>query len=94
MGTELANGVGASIDVGVRHAEGFWFYEIKTYQSPRACIREAFGQLVEYSFWPGAQEATRLTVVGESPLDQDGEAYMNRLRTEFSLPIHYEQLGL
>ena len=42
---------GNSIDLVVRRPDGYWFYELKTYQSPRACIREAIGQLLEYSFW-------------------------------------------
>jgi hypothetical protein len=92
VGTELASGVGTSVDLVVRLPEGYWYYEIKTAHSPRACIREALGQLLEYAFWPGAQEASRLTVVGESSLDQDGEEYLRQLRTRFSLPIHYEQI--
>lgn len=92
VGTEIASGSGTSVDVVVCRSKGYWFYEIKTYQSPRACIRESLGQLLEYSFWPGAQEASRLIVVGESPLDPDGEDYLRQLTSRFSLPIHYEQL--
>ena len=92
VGTELASGAGTSVDVVVRRADGYWFYEIKTAHSPRACIREALGQLLEYAFWPGAQEALRLIVVGESSLDQEGADYLQRLRTKFSLPVHYEQI--
>ncbi|GAG10664.1 unnamed protein product, partial [marine sediment metagenome] len=92
VGTELASGAGTSVDVVVRRPDGYWFYEIKTAHSPRACIREALGQLLEYAFWPGGQEASRLTVVGESPLDQDGEEYLQQLGNRFSLPIYYEQI--
>ena len=92
VGTELASGVGTSVDVVVRRSEGYWYYEIKTAHSPRACIREALGQLLEYAFWPGAQAASRLTVVGESPIDHDGEEYLRQLRTKFSLPVYYEQI--
>lgn len=76
----------------VRHPDGFWFYEIKTAQSPRACIREAIGQLLEYSLWPGSQKAVRMIVAGESELDADGAAYLESLREQFDLPIHYEQI--
>jgi len=62
------------------------------YQSPRACIREAIGQLLEYAFWPGAQEAIHLTVAGESPLDPDGDDYLRQLRDRFGLPIDYQQI--
>jgi len=94
VGTEIASGVGTSVDLVVKLPDGFWFYEIKTAHSPRACIREAIGQLLEYAFWPGAQPAVKLVVVGESPLDPDGKKYLDELRNRFSLPIYYEQITL
>jgi hypothetical protein len=94
VGIELASGVGTSVDLVVRRPDGYWFYEIKTAHSPRACIREALGQLLEYAFWPGAQEASRLVVVGESVLDQAGGGYLRLLRSRFSLPIDYEQINV
>ena len=92
VGTELPSGVGTSVDVVVRRTDGYWFYEIKTGVSPRACLREAVGQLLEYAFWPGAQEATRLIVVGETAMDKDAEEYLRRLKERFVLPIEYEQV--
>ena len=94
VGTELSSGVGTRIDVVVRHSGLFWFYEIKTAHSPRACIREAIGQLLEYSYWSNAQEATKLIIVGETPLDTEGEEYLNLLRKRFSIPIEYESIVL
>jgi hypothetical protein len=72
----------------------YWFYEIKTAQSPRACLREAIGQLLEYAFWHGGQRATRLIVVGETAIDSDGLEYLDRLRMQFSLPIEYEHISV
>jgi hypothetical protein len=92
VGTELPSGVGTSVDVVVRRNDGYWFYEIKTARSPRACLREALGQLLEYAFWPGAQEATRLIVVGDGALAGDAEEYLKRLKERFALPIEYEQI--
>lgn len=89
---EWPTGNGTRIDMAVKHAGTFWFYEVKTYHSPRACIREALGQLLEYSFWPKGKKAERLIVVGESALDQEGSDYLDFLRTTFSLPIFYEQV--
>jgi hypothetical protein len=94
VGTENASGVGTRVDVIVRHANEYWFYEIKTAQSPRACLREALGQLLEYAFWPGGQTATRLIVVGETAIDADGSEYLRRLRQQFSLPIEYEHISM
>ena len=59
----------------------------------RGCLREAIGQLLEYAFWPGAQEAKRLIVVGETAIDRDAAKYLCRLKERFSLPIEYEQLA-
>jgi hypothetical protein len=92
VGTELPSGVRTSVDIVVRQNGEYWFYEIKTTSSPRACLREALGQILEYAFWPGGQEATRLIVAGESVIDEDGVEYLRRLRTRFSLPIEYQQI--
>lgn len=92
VGDEIPSGIGTSIDVVVRQNADFWFYEIKTARSPRACIRQALGQLLEYTFWPGSQEATRLIIVGETALDESGEEYLRKLRERFSLPVEYEQI--
>lgn len=94
VGTELSSLLGTSVDVVVRQPDGFWFYEIKTALSARACLREAIGQLLEYSFWPGAQEALRLIVVGEPKLDEEAEAYLVTLRGQFGLPLEYRQILL
>jgi hypothetical protein len=91
---ENPSGVGTRVDVLVRRAEEYWFYEIKTARSPRACLREAIGQLLEYAFWPGAPNVTRLVVVGETAIDESGAEYLRRLRERFALPLEYEQVSL
>jgi len=90
--TEQPSGVGTLIDIVVKLRSKYWFYEIKTALTPRACLREAIGQLLEYGFWPGAQEPARFIVFGESPIDKDGQEYLRRLRKRFSLPIEYEPI--
>jgi hypothetical protein len=92
VGTEQPTKNGARVDVVLRRGHEYWFYEIKTALSARACIREALAQLLEYAYWPGAQEASRLIVIGEPPLDQEAEMYLERLRSRFVLPIDYQQL--
>jgi hypothetical protein len=92
VGTEVPSGAGTSIDLVVRQQDGFLFYEIKTSGSPRACLREALGQLLEYAFWPGCQDAIRLIVVGETALDEEAARYLRILRERFSLPLEYEQI--
>ena len=91
---ELDCGIGKFVDVAVRNGGEYVYYEIKTGLSAQSCIREAFGQLMEYSFWPGAQEASELVVVGEPPLDDAALDYLGRLRKRFSLPLIYRQFEL
>jgi len=94
VGTEIHGKNGTSIDLVVQHKNSYRFYEIKTADSARACIREALGQILEYAFWPGAQEAARLIIVGECPIDEDGEQYLRCLQERFCLPIEYEQISV
>jgi len=90
--TEHPSGVGTQIDIVVKWKNKYLFYEIKTALTARACLREAIGQLLEYSFWPGAQEPSRFIVVGEGPIDDDGREYLRRLRNRFALRIEYESI--
>lgn len=94
VGTENRGVNDIRIDLVVQRKRGYWFYEIKTAQSARTCIREALGQLLEYAFWPEAQEAARLIVAGECPIDKAAEDYLHCLREKFKLPIRYEQIKL
>jgi hypothetical protein len=87
-------GNGTPIDVAVRCGKGFIYYELKTGLSAQSCLREAIGQLMEYSYWPGAQQANSLVVVGEAPYDKDAKAYIKRLRKDFLLPIDYQQFDM
>jgi hypothetical protein len=92
---EQPTGRGTKIDVVVRCGPNeFWYYEIKTAVSPAACIREALGQVLEYAYWPGAQEPGRIVICGEGELDRDGKAYLRQFRERFRLPIDYEQIVL
>jgi hypothetical protein len=93
--SEQPSGLGTMIDVVLRRRpDEYWYYEIKTALSPRACMREALGQLLEYAYWPGAREGSRLIICGESSLDVDGQEYVDELRRRFQLPVSYEQVAL
>ena len=87
VGTEISR-----VDLVVQQPEGYWFYEIKTADTAKACIREALGQLLEYSYWPGNKQATCLIIVGEPKLDAAGRSYIRKLQKEFGLPLDYESI--
>lgn len=80
------------VDVAVHRGKAYWFYEIKTANSPRECLREALGQLLEYAFWRGALNVTRLIVVGEHAIDKECESYLQLLKEHFSLPVEYQRI--
>ena len=80
--------------MAVRQGDEYTYYEIKTGLSAQSCIREALGQLLEYSYWPGAQSATRLVIIGEPPLDKHAKTYLETLQKEFSLPMEYRQFDM
>ncbi|MCW5715423.1 MAG: hypothetical protein KIT43_13000 [Bauldia sp.] len=83
-----------SIDVVSVRADGLWFFEIKTSRSPRLCIREAIGQLLEYAFWPGSSPPVRMVVVGSNALDEDASAYLRALNDSLPVRLDYEHISI
>lgn len=77
------------IDVVVKEKEAFYFYEIKTANTARDCIREAIGQLMDYAFFPNIENAKKLFIVGEAPCNADCKKYIDFLKEKFNLPIDY-----
>jgi hypothetical protein len=91
---EQDSGNGTPVDVVVRDGKRYVYYELKTGLSAQSCIRDAIGQLLEYSYWPGAQKAHKLVIVGEAVYDSEASAYIKRLRRDFSLPIEYRRFDM
>jgi hypothetical protein len=77
------------IDLIGRDPDCVTFYELKTEPTARMCIRQAIGQLLDYSHYPLSKAANRLVVVGEGPATDDDRAYLDLLRKKFGLPIQY-----
>ncbi|MEG3755319.1 hypothetical protein [Psychromonas arctica] len=91
VGTEISVN-GTSIDLVVKQNEGYYFYEIKTASTAKACIRQALGQILEYSYWPDNQQASKLIIVGGALADKNETMYIEYLRNEFSIPIEYRAI--
>jgi hypothetical protein len=83
-----------SIDLVTKHGDDLWFWEIKTSDSVRQCLREAIGQLLEYAFWPGATRPAKLIVVGERPPTPDSAAYVATLNMHLPVQLEYRQFEL
>lgn len=94
VGTENDTGRGSRVDLVVRDGNKHMYYEIKTSPSIRDCLRDAIAQLIEYSYWPGGNEADALIVVSENPLTPDARRYLLMLRKRFHLPIFYQHFDL
>ncbi len=92
VGTENDSGRRSRVDLVVHKDGKYQYYEIKTGPCVRSCLRDAVSQLLEYSYWPGGNEAERLVVVSENPLTPDARRYIKDLRGRFRLPVFYQQL--
>lgn len=82
------------IDIVVNHKQEITFYEIKTYPSLRACIREALGQLMEYFYYPGQCNAKSMVIVSNLPIDGNDRRYLTYLREQLKLPVYYQNFDL
>lgn len=69
------------------------FFEIKT-DTPKNNIRQAFGQLLEYSFFPESSKAAKLFVVGDEVPKEEVKKYLKHLRLKTKLEIYYRWIDM
>jgi hypothetical protein len=76
--------------------ESLIFYEIKTDLNPRAVIRQALGQILEYAYHPAraGRCPDSLVIVGRTALGAEDETYLQRLCDEFKLPLSYRVITI
>jgi len=95
VGTEVATGRGTSIDVVVvQPSKSERFYEVKTYNQPLVCVREAFGQILEYAMFSESNHAEKLIVVGVNKPNKSENDYLEHLRRTTGLNIYYQVFDL
>lgn len=96
VGAEVPVGIGrACVDVCVKVCEKTtFFYEIKTSNSARACLREALGQAIEYAYWPAVERADKLIIVSPALATDDLISYMAFLRSRFDHCVYYQRIDL
>ena len=78
---------GRPADIIASLPNGHELFEIKTLLAPRDCVREAFGQLLEYAYWPGSPEFNALWIVGPSPIDSATQEHLDGLRVRLRIPV-------
>jgi hypothetical protein len=77
------------VDVKAVTSAGEWHYfEIKT-DSPKRCIRQAIGQVMEYAYYPSEERAQKLIVVGDREPEANSVEYLDYLRDRFDIPVSY-----
>gem|GEM_PF-509306 len=81
------------VDVVIDHDNLRVFVELKTADSASRVIREGFAQLVDYAFRPDETRCHALILSGSAPLTHADDAYLATLRTRFSMPVYYLQIG-
>lgn len=79
------------VDLVVNHPEGASYYEIKTDETAKKCIRTALGQLLEYAHYPDQDRANQLVIVGDPAPTNDDRAFIAYLRNRFGIEIYYAQ---
>lgn len=84
---------GVRVDAVVRQGTTYIFYELKVAPTVQACVRAALGQLLEYAYWPPAERASKLVIVGEAELSSEDREYLCFLRCRFRLPLWYRRLS-
>lgn len=85
---------GGRIDVVLQEGTVHTFYEVKTGSSVKACIREAIGQLLEYTYWGAIENAKEMVIVSEFTLTKQAAEYLKFLTQKFNLPLRYQQITI
>ena len=77
------------VDIKARtHSDKWHYFEIKT-DNPKLSIRNALGQILEYSYWPDAERADKLIIVSDSEPDSAVKKYLAHIRRKFNIPVYY-----
>lgn len=77
------------VDISHKTSTGIIFYEIKTYNNPVNSIRNAIGQLLEYSLYPDKEEAEKIVIVSHVKLTQEVQEYFKHLKQFIKIPMSY-----
>lgn len=91
VGSENQIGYQSKVDLVVNDDGEYIFYELKIAPTAKAAIREAFGQILEYSYWPDKRYATKLVIISPQPSTIQAKKYLKNIREKFQIPIYYQQ---
>lgn len=83
-----------SIDIVIDKGDHYEFTEIKTAGTAKECIRQAFGQLLEYGFFFEVDKPVKLVVVGEKRISKETSNYLHKLNKKLLIPISYRDVTI
>jgi len=79
-----------NVDIIVRSAAGTSYYEVKAYNTAKQCLREALGQIIEYSWFKNpAHNNLNLIIVGPRQASPSEKEYIDYINTNFHQQISY-----
>lgn len=79
------------VDLSIETANCTALIEIKTAPTAKRCMREAIGQLLEYAHYPKTKKSCEFVIMGDAPMTGKDESYLEFLRKQYNLPLHYSQ---
>jgi hypothetical protein len=84
------------VDVLVETETDVYLYEIKSDLSPLTVLRQAIGQLLEYSYRRryATQKSVHLVAVGRNSLTASATAYLYDLQQRYALPLEYRVVSI
>ncbi|HEY4248451.1 MAG TPA: hypothetical protein VGM64_16510 [Lacunisphaera sp.] len=84
------------VDVRVETADELIYFEIKTDLDPRAVIRQALGQILEYAYHPARsrRRPDKLVIVGRTTVAAEDRDYLAKLCEQFALPLSYRVVSI
>ena len=87
--SSLTSGQKVDIKGKFKETDEWHYFEIKT-SSAKQSIREALGQILEYSHYDHiSTRATKLYIIGPEKPDEKDIAYIKKLRDMYKLPIWF-----
>ena len=64
------------------------FFELKTYRAKES-IREALGQILEYTHYPSMNRAEKMFIIGPVAPDEKDLQYLELLRNKYKIPVWF-----
>lgn len=77
--------------VTLNRGNSYSIYEVKTSHNTRSNIREAIGQLLDYSFWYDDIDIKEIVIVAPSRLSSGDIALLQRINRSLTLKLRYLQ---